>query len=237
MGAAILVVDDDPDILAVVAGNLRLSGYEVREAGSAQAALARVAEYPPDLLVLDLGLPDFDGIQVCRRLRREQHDFPIIILTARDGLADKVLGLECGADDYLVKPFEYLELAARIKACLRRREQGRDELTDRLDCGLLQIARRSRTVILHGRQVSLTRKEFDLLAYLVEHAGQAVSRDELRRALWGTQELYRWSRAIDVHVQHLRRKLETDAAAGVEIATVTGIGYRLEAVAGDGAYA
>jgi hypothetical protein len=98
---------------------------------------------------------------------------------------------------------------------------------------LQQVDRQAR--ILNGRQVSLTRKEFDLLAYLVEHAGQAVSRDELRRALWGTQELYRWSRAIDVHVQHLRRKLETDAAAGVEIATVTGIGYRLEAVAGDGA--
>jgi len=223
----ILLVDDDPDILMVLKGNLKLSGYEVLTAGTAKEALAACARERPDLVVLDLVLPDMDGIQVCCRIRETDESLPIIMLTARDGVTDKVLGFECGADDYVVKPFEFLELQARIKACLRRREIPGDKLPQRLERGPLVIDRATYQVWLDGKPVDLTKKEFDLLYFLAAHPGQALSREDIRHALWGKRQLYTWSRTIDVHIQHLRQKLERDPKHPELILTVPGVGYRL----------
>ncbi len=226
----IMVVDDDPDILMVLKGNLQLSGFQVATFTSGLEALAAIRKVSPDLLILDLTLPDIDGIQLCRRLREQQLEFPVIMLTARDGLSDKVLGLECGADDYVVKPFAFLELQARIKTCLRRREVavGRDDL-DSLNCGALKLDRQKRQIWVSGKEVELTKKEFNLLLLLAENQGRVMTREDIRKALWGKRQLYSWSRTIDVHIRHLRQKLETDPENPTLIRTVIGVGYRLQA--------
>ena len=226
----IMVVDDDPDILTVLKGNLQLAGFRVVTFTAGLEALAAIKSGPPDLLILDLTLPDIDGIQLCRRLREQRVDFPVIMLTARDGLSDKVLGLECGADDYVVKPFAFLELQARIKTCLRRREVtiGRDDL-DSLNLGSLRIDRQKRRIWVAGREVELTKKEFNLLLLLAENRGRVMTREDIRKALWGRRQLYSWSRTIDVHIRHLRQKLETDSDHPTLIRTVIGVGYRLQA--------
>ncbi len=223
----IMVVDDDPDILMVLEGNLKLAGFKVATFMTGTAALAAVTEINPDLLILDLTLPDIDGIQLCRRLRELKLDFPVIMLTARDGLSDKVLGLECGADDYMVKPFAFLELHARINTCLRRRSKiiAKPENTP-LQIGNLMLKRDERRVDVRGRQVELTKKEFNLLVLLVDNRERVMTREEIREALWGKRQLYSWSRAIDVHIRHLRLKLETDPDHPVLIQTVIGVGYR-----------
>ena len=223
----ILLVDDDPDILMVLKGNLKLSGYRVLTAGTAKEALEVCEKNEAELVVLDLVLPDMDGIQVCCRIREINETLPIVMLTARDSVVDKVLGLECGADDYVVKPFEFLELQARIKACLRRREAPREKLPRRLERGPLVIDRSLYKVWLEGRPVEVTKKEFDLLFFLAAHPGQALSREDIRHALWGKRQLYTWSRTIDVHIQHLRQKLERDPKNPELILTVPGVGYRL----------
>lgn len=225
----IMVVDDDPDILTVLKGNLRLAGFQVITFTTGLEALAAINSGPPDLLILDLTLPDIDGIQLCRRLREQQSGFPVIMLTARDGLSDKVLGLECGADDYVVKPFAFLELQARIKTCLRRREVvlGGGDLGS-LNLGSLRIDRQSRQVWVVDREVELTKKEFSLLLLLAENAGRVMTREDIRKALWGRRQLYSWSRTIDVHIRHLRQKLETDPEHPTLIRTVVGVGYRLQ---------
>ena len=223
----ILLVDDDPDILMVLRGNLELSGYKVITAGSAKEALMACQRDEPDLVVLDLVLPDMDGIQVCCRIREMDESLPIIMLTARDGVTDKVLGFECGADDYVVKPFDFLELQARIKVCLRRQEKRGEKLPQRLETGPLVIDRSTYRVWRDGNPVELTKKEFDLLYFLAAHPDQVMSREEIRHALWGKRQLYTWSRTIDVHIQHLRQKLEQDPKNPALILTVPGVGYRL----------
>ncbi len=228
MPKTIMLVDDDPDILTVLRGNLELAGFAVVTAGNGWEALRILAEQTPDLLILDLSLPDLDGLQICRKLQDSGRDFPIIMLTARDSVADKVLGFECGADDYLVKPFAFMELEARIKACLRRQRRQADPRPTILTCGQLQVDHGARRVRLGDREVSLTRKEFDLLSFLALHAGDTLSRDDLRRALWGQKKLYSWSRTIDVHIQHLRQKIEDNPENPRWIVTVPGVGYRLE---------
>jgi DNA-binding response OmpR family regulator len=222
-GHRILVVDDDPDILRIVTDNLVLDGYCVQTATTGRQALSHLDAEVVSLVVLDLALPDMDGIQVCRAIRARS-EVPIIMLTARDRVPDKVLGLESGADDYIVKPFDYLELAARIRACLRRRNQapavlGVLELAGiRIDTNMKQVWR--------GRErISLTNREFDLLLLLVKNVGRAMSRLEIRNMLWPEGELYRDSRTIDVHVQHLRSKLEDDPTEPQLIRTVPGVGY------------
>ena len=223
----IMVVDDDPDILMVLEGNLKLAGFKVVTFMTGDTALAAFSEISPDLLILDLTLPDIDGIQLCRRLRELKLDFPVIMLTARDGLSDKVLGLECGADDYMVKPFAFLELRARINTCLRRRQKVfRKVESTILQVGELTLDRNERRVENRGRGVVLTKKEFNLLALLVENRERVMAREEIREALWGKRQLYSWSRAIDVHIRHLRLKLETDPEHPVLIQTVIGVGYR-----------
>ena len=225
----IMVVDDDPDILTVLKGNLQLAGFRVITFTSGIETLAAIRKGPPDLLILDLTLPDIDGIQLCRRLREQRFNFPVIMLTARDGLSDKVLGLECGADDYVVKPFAFLELQARIKTCLRRLEAatGKEEL-DSLSVGSLRIDRQKRLVRVADKEIELTKKEFSLLWLLAENQGRVMTREDIRKVLWGRQQLYSWSRTIDVHIRHLRQKIETDPEHPTLIRTVIGVGYRLQ---------
>jgi DNA-binding response OmpR family regulator len=219
----ILVVDDDPDILTILKDNLELDGYRVYTTTTGKKALNAFETMTVQLVILDLTLPDVDGIQVCRKIR-ERSDVPIIILTARDGLPDKVLGLETGADDYLVKPFDYLELAARIKACLRRRGAYLAG-SNGLDFGALKIEPSNRSVWKKGEKINLTNRQFDLLLLFARNSGKVLSRTEIRRHVWAGGELSSDTRTIDVHVQHLRHKLEDNPCEPQFIVTVPGIGY------------
>ncbi len=221
----ILLVDDDPDILRILKDNLELDGYRVSTASTGREALKQFERSDTGLVILDLFLPDVDGIQVCRSIR-EKSDVPIIMLTARDRVPDKVLGLESGADDYLVKPFDYLELEARIKACLRRQRPFRG-IEEIFQTSGLTIDVGKNSVWKKGEQVRLTQREFGLLVLLARSAGTPLSRSAIRRALWPHGEIYDDSRAIDVHIQHLRSKIEDDAAEPRHIVTVQGVGYML----------
>jgi DNA-binding response OmpR family regulator len=222
----ILLVDDDPDILRILKDNLELDGYQVSTASTGREALQLFVREVPDLIILDLSLPDVDGIQVCRSVR-EKSATPIIMLTARDRVPDKVLGLETGADDYVVKPFDYLELSARVRACLRRRPT--PAYTEEVvEIGKLKIDASKNTVWKEGEKVSLTLREFRLLLLLARNAGKVLDRSAIRLALWPEGELYKDSRAIDVHVQHLRYKLEENPGKPEYIKTVQGVGYILE---------
>ena len=221
----ILLIDDDEDILRIVADNLQLDGYTVTCASTGKEALDTFEESEPHLVILDLTLPDIDGIQVCISMRRKS-EVPIIMLTARDSLPDKVLGLETGADDYMVKPFDYLELAARIKACLRRRGPMVDK-QDVFHLGDLNVDMRQNMVRKRGEKIRLTQRQFTLLVLLARHSGRVLSRETIRSSLWPQGELYRDSRAIDVHIQHLRSKLEDDPGNPQYIRTIQGVGYML----------
>ncbi len=224
----ILVVDDDHDILTIIKDNLELDGYEVFTAILGKNAISIFEEESIDLIVLDLMLPDMDGIQICRAVRANSH-VPIIMLTAKDGLSDKVLGLESGADDYLVKPFDYLELAARIKARLRRSSSylSGDEI---FKVGNLWLNLEQREVEANGEKVILTKKEFDILSLLFKHAGKVLSRDAIKQEIWPGKKLYKWSRTLDVHIQHLRAKLEKNPEQPQYILTVPGVGYILSSL-------
>ena len=221
----ILVVDDDPDILTIIKDNLKLDGYEVFTATLGKDAISIFKRESIDIIILDLMLPDMDGIQICRAIRANSH-VPIIMLTAKDGLSDKVLGLESGADDYIVKPFDYLELAARIKARLRRSKSYL--LSDEVfEVGNLRLNPERREVEVDGDQVVLTKKEFDILSQLFKHAGKVLSIDTIKQEIWPGQKLYKWSRTLDVHIQHLRAKLEKNPEQPQHILTVPGVGYML----------
>ena len=221
----ILVVDDDADILTILKDNLELDGYVVQTASSGADAIRNAEKDGIDLIILDLKLPDLDGIQVCRAIRTHSA-VPIIMLTARDGVSDKVLGLESGADDYIVKPFDYLELAARINARLRRRNVFQP-ITAPLKAGDLVLNPANRDVLMNGTKLDLTKKEFDILNLLFQYAGNVVDRETIRKSLWPNQSIYKWSRTIDVHIQHLRAKLEANPENPLYIVTVQGVGYKL----------
>jgi len=220
----ICIVDDDRDILQVLAANLLLHGFSVLTAETVSSCLQQVSRSHPDLIVLDAMLPDGDGFSVCKSLREMYPSMPIIMLTARDKVSDKVIGLESGADDYVVKPFETLELIARIKVCLRRLQPADAAV---VYAGDVTIDLERRQVHVRGSQVVLTSKEFDLLGLLAGKRGKVVSRDEIRRHLWKESEIYSWSRVIDVHIQHLRQKIEANPSNPRYILTVPGIGYRM----------
>lgn len=221
-GFSILIIDDDPDILRVLRANLELYKYNVATAGSWAEAQKAISEKMPDLIILDLILPDGDGVEICRTLRRQFPLLPIIMLTAKDKISDKVVGLESGADDYVVKPFETLELVARIKACLRRSKPSEEQIT----VGGLHIDFRKRIVKVKNKEIILTHKEYDLLCFLVANRGSAVSREAIKRHLWRETKIYSWSRVIDVHIMHLREKIEDNPSEPEYIITVPGIGYR-----------
>jgi DNA-binding response OmpR family regulator len=224
--STILLVDDEDAVQKLLAYPLERDGFRVVQARDGEEALARFEREPIDLVVLDLMLPKLDGLEVCKRLRAES-TVPIIMLTARDDELDKVLGLELGADDYITKPFSIREFRSRVRALLRRASAPRaDEYADeRIDTDGLKIDLGRREVEAHGRAVQLTYVEFELLRTLASHAGRVYTREQLLQALWGGSE-YREPRTIDVHVRHLREKLERDPREPELILTVRGVGYR-----------
>lgn len=223
MKNSILAIDDDRDILKVLKANLELHNYEVDTADSWEAAKGVISARRPDLILLDVMLPDGDGMEICRELRGEIPETPIIMLTARDKLSDKVIGLESGADDYVVKPFETIELIARIKACLRRATPAAEE---KVTVRNIVVDFKKHVVMVSGKKIDLTPKEYELLCFFVTHRGEVVSRDLIRRSVWKESQIYSWSRVIDVHIQHLRQKIEQDPSSPEHIITVPGSGYR-----------
>ncbi|SHH63891.1 response regulator transcription factor [Desulfosporosinus lacus] len=226
--ATILVVDDEEPILELLRFNLEKEGYLVCVAKDGQEALERVEKEQPDLVVLDLMLPGMDGLEVCRRIRLipKYQQIPIIMLTAKGEVIDKVLGLELGADDYMTKPFSPRELLARIKARLRRINLP-EEADSQIIRGELRIDVKGFRVYVRGAETELTPKEFELLRVLVAHPGRVYSRDDLLERIWG-YEYDGDTRTVDVHVRHLRLKIEKDPSNPEYIETLRGIGYRFK---------
>jgi two-component system alkaline phosphatase synthesis response regulator PhoP len=226
MATKVMVVEDEPNIGALVRTYLQRSGYDVVWVRRGEQALGELRRHAIALVVLDIGLPDIDGFEVCRRIGGA---VPVIMLTARDEEPDRVAGLELGADDYVTKPFSPRELTARVKAVLRRASQdgaggGGGPLADVLTLGPLQLRCAAREVRVDDGEVELTQREFDLLEYLVRHAGQVISRDRLLETVWEFQAAGE-TRTVEVHVAQLRKKLgEADL-----IRTVRGVGYKASA--------
>lgn len=227
MPERILICEDDPCLARLLGHQLRAEGYAVTEALAGREALEQVEHHRPDLVVLDLALPDMDGLDVCRRLRRSAV-MPIIIISGRGSVLDRIIGLEVGADDYLTKPFRTEELLARIEAQLRRAGvyACHPGPTGAMVLGDLTIDREAREVAVAGRPVHLTPKEFDLLWALAEHRGGVVRSDSLLMAVWGYDSRIR-TRTLDVHIGRLRAKVEPDRQHPQRIVTVAGVGYRL----------
>jgi DNA-binding response OmpR family regulator len=219
----VLVVEDASRLRAIVAQRLREDGYAVDGAGTGEEAVSLATAGAYDAIVLDLRLPDLDGMNVCARLRSERCWTPILMLTARDGLGDRVAGLDCGADDYLTKPFEFPELLARLRALIRR---GGAERPPVLVAGDLRVDPAARSAERGGTPIELTSKEFALLEYLIRHHDVALSRERLIEAVWD-DSYHGDSNIVDVYIARLRDKI--DRPFGREtVATVRGIGYRLE---------
>jgi len=225
--AKILVVDDEPKIVSTVRAYLERDGYDVAQAGDGKTALDIFKRENPDLIILDLMLPEIDGLEVCRRIRRSS-DVPIIMLTARQEDADKLIGLEIGADDYVTKPFSPRELVARVKVVLRRtRPDSPVAASSRIEAGGLVVDEGRFEASCHGQPIPLTATEFRILAALVRNSGLVLSRAKLLDILGENYEGY--ERTIDVHVKNLRRKLsETDAENPCTITTVHGVGYKFQ---------
>ena len=225
----VLVVDDEPTVRDVVAEYLRREGYQVHALGDGTAANDWLAANTPDLVVLDVMLPGTDGLTVLKQLRRHSQ-VPVILLTARVEEVDRILGLELGADDYVVKPFSPREVAARVRTVLRRAQPaaGADTATAVLTFDGLRIDRRSREVHVDERPVTLTPKEFDLLDHLASSPRQVFSRRQLLTSVWDSSPDYQDPATVTVHVGRLRQKLEADADEPRWIVTVWGVGYRFE---------
>ena len=230
MPHTILLAEDQADIRDLIALNLRSAGYEVTAVADGATALARQLERPADLLILDLMMPELDGLEVCKALRARQHSAPILMLTAKSTELDRVLGLELGADDYLTKPFSLAELMARVKALLRRADLLRQAQGGPLGAticnGALEIHPAKRTVRLRGAGVDCTAREFDLLLHFARHPGHVFSRSQLLGAVWGyTHDGY--EHTVTTHINRLRAKLEADPLQPELILTVRGAGYKL----------
>lgn len=221
----VLVVDDEPMVLEVVTSYLERDGFQVVTASNGAEALQALEEAKPDLLVLDVMLPEIDGFDLLARIRRDS-DMPVILLTARTEEPDRVLGLELGADDYVVKPFSPRELAARVRTVLRRSQPKRGETP--LDFGELKIDSVTREVVLDGEVVPTTPKEFDLIAYLAASPRQVFSRSQLLEHVWDSSADYQDPSTVTVHIRRLRQKLEVDAENPRWLQTVWGVGYRFE---------
>jgi len=227
MPTRVLVVEDDPTVAEVVRTYLGNAGLEVDSAADGVTALAVAARSRPALVVLDLMLPGLSGLEVCRRLREARPDLPVIMLTALGEEADRVVGLELGADDYLVKPFSPRELVLRVQSALRRTEtvhSAGQQVARRLVAGDLVADVAGRSVTVAGADVVLTGREFDLLVHLMTHPGQAFTRERLMREVWGWE--YGDTSTVTVHVRRLREKIEADPAAPQRLVTVWGVGYR-----------
>jgi two-component system, OmpR family, response regulator ResD len=225
----VLVVDDDQTLASVVVDYLRRAGHAVGRADDGFQALQAVTERDVDLVILDVMLPGVDGLEVCRRMRRTTPALPVVMLTALGEVDDRIAGLEVGADDYVTKPFSPRELVLRVESVLRRTSRSRTEplgVAKRLTAGPVRIDARSRRAYKNDAELSLTVREFDLLAFLLAHPGHAYSREQLMREVWG------WTfgdqSTVTVHVRRLREKIEDDPTRPTLIQTVWGIGYRLD---------
>ncbi|MDQ1403775.1 MAG: two-component system, OmpR family, response regulator [Actinomycetota bacterium] len=220
----VVVVEDDPHIADLVDLYLRREGFRVLQASSGERGLELIGQEHPRLVVLDVGLEgDMDGLEVCRRLRASTPgDVPVVMLTARDGEIDRVLGLELGADDYVTKPFSPRELVARVRAILRRADGPARSPAEVVVVGRVEVDRGRREARLDGQPVALATREFDLLQYLADNEGLALTRRQLLDGVWGT-DWYGDDRTVDVHVRQLRKKL----GDALPLATVWGVGYRL----------
>ncbi len=220
----LLLVDDDVRLAQMVVDFLRGNGFSVQHCADGQTGLKHIAHHAPHLVILDLMLPDIEGLEVCRRVRAmagAQRNTPILMLTAKGDSLDRVIGLEIGADDYLAKPFEPRELLARIRAVLRR---GQTSPSDVLQFGSLSIEKDARTVRVAGLAVDLTSYQFDLLLVMAERPGRVLSRDQIMEAVRG-RELEAFDRSIDVHMGRIRAAIEADVKEPKRIVTVRGVGY------------
>jgi len=223
MKQRILVVDDEVTIQELIRFNLEQSGFEVEIASDGNEALEKFEANKPDLIVLDVMLPGKDGYDVCKAIRKTSNT-PIIMLTAKETELERVLGLELGADDYITKPFSPLELVARIKAVLRRSSGQEEDTIDEFSVGSIFMKVGTREVLVKGRPVDLTRKEFDLLHIFMQNVGKVLTREFLLQKVWG-YEYEGETRTVDVHIRHLRRKLGPEGEERIE--TIHGVGYKL----------
>jgi len=226
MTEQILVVDDEPMVREVVVAYLAREGYSVTEAATGSAALQQIADRDPDLVILDVMLPEVDGLSILTEVRKKR-ETPVILLTARTEEPDRVLGLELGADDYVVKPFSPRELVARVRSVLRRSSPPPSP-ADTLEFEGLRIDEQARVVTLDGADIEMTPKEFDLLAFLARSPRQVFSRAQLLKHVWDSSADWQDPSTVTVHVRRLRRKLESDQESPRWITTVWGVGYRFE---------
>jgi two-component system response regulator RegX3 len=223
----VLVVEDEESFRDALAFMLRKEGFEVLVVDNGVAALAAFRKQDPDLILLDLMLPELNGTEVCRTIRQTS-SVPIIMLTAKDSEIDKVVGLELGADDYVTKPFSSRELVARIRAVLRRGADGSEAATDTvLEAGPVRMDVERHAVTIGGEPVSLPLKEFDLLEFLLRNAGRVLTRDQLIDRVWGSNYVGD-TKTLDVHVKRLRTKIEPDPSSPRHLVTVRGLGYKFE---------
>ncbi|GAA0489398.1 response regulator transcription factor [Alkalibacterium sp. s-m-22] len=230
----VLIVEDEQSILKLLQYNLEKEGYEVSGAMDGKEGYEMALNNSYDIILLDLMLPGMDGMDVCRELRREKIDAPIIMLTAKDSEIDKIVGLELGADDYMTKPFSPREVTARMKAIFRRMERNSaskeqsDELTEDIIIGDIVISPDQYEVSVRGEKQEVTPKEFELLLYLARHKGRILNREQLLQAVWDF-DFTGETRIVDMHISHLREKIEEDPKKPVYLKTARGFGYKLEA--------
>lgn len=229
MSCKILLIDDDFEILDILKLLLEVEGYETDTATNGFTGIEKVKKNRYNLIILDLNLPDLSGEQVCKLLRKSTNT-PILILSAKESVTDKVLCLEYGADDYVTKPFQNMELIARIKAILRRCncDEEQEDINPIIHYKGFVINTDDKTVYKGDEEIILTPKEFEILLYLLRNKGKIVPREKIINDLWGKDNLYKWSRSLDVHIQHIRQKLEKNPKGPTFLKTVTGVGYKLE---------
>lgn len=226
----VLVVDDEPSIVTLLKFNIEKAGFSVITAGDGKLGLKMAMEENPDLIILDIMLPEMDGMDVCKTLRQEKVQTPILMLTAKDDEFDKILGLELGADDYLTKPFSPREVVARVKAIFRRMNMNDAPVVKGdpvIEIGELKIFTEKYEAHLTGEKLELTPKEFELLLYLANNQGRVLNRNQLLESVWNF-DFAGDSRIVDVHISHLREKIEKDTKQPRYIKTIRGFGYKLE---------
>jgi DNA-binding response OmpR family regulator len=226
MSKKILVLEDDPGIQLSIKDEFESLGYRVLTAVDGEEGLEMVRKQNPDLIILDIMLPVLDGYEVCKKLRREGDNTPIIMLTVKDKEIDKVLGLELGADDYVTKPFSLRELVARVKAILRRTEERSTEI-NRYRIGEIELDFKKFEATKGERKLEFTPIEFKILQLLIQNRGQALTRDDFLDNIWGADNLYVSTRTIDSHIANIRKKIEDDPSNPKHILSIRGIGYKL----------
>ncbi len=217
----VLIVDDNIDMLMMIKESLKLEGYQTVTAENGNEALSSLNQNKIDIILLDVMLPDIDGRLLCKRIRAK-YDIPVIMISAKDRVEDKVTGLDSGADDYIAKPFSTLELASRIRANLRRYKTRKNFAS-----GSLEINLAGHAITKDKNQIYLTQKQWDILEYLLKNKEKVCTRKEIISSVWGDDSLYKWSRVLDVHIQHIREKIEDNPKNPSYIKTVPGVGYKI----------